>query len=254
MSRENHTITDDMLNAYVDNQLSENDKNKVEEYLRVHPDAAERVAAYQIQNEYLHQLFDEPPSEDITTIKFPNGGQATRKPRVAFNIAASVALLSIGAISGWISHDQLQTKQIPLATFTQAAGVAHAVYSAEVLHPVEVTAEQEQHLVNWLSKRLKTKVKAPNLTELGWQLMGGRLLSTASGPAAQFMYENEAKERVTLYIRSDIPNNSQTTFQFKQSQSVNIFYWVDGPVGYALSSQIQRAKLLPITQRVYHQQ
>ena len=53
------------------------------------------------------------------------------------------------------------------------AAVAHAVYSPEVRHPVEVGADQEQHLVTWLSKRLGLKIKAPKLDEAGMALVGG---------------------------------------------------------------------------------
>ena len=43
------------------------------------------------------------------------------------------------------------------------AANAHAVYVPEVRHPVEVGADQEAHLVQWLSKRLAVPVRAPAL-------------------------------------------------------------------------------------------
>ena len=55
-------------------------------------------------------------------------------------------------------------------------------------HPVEVGADDEQHLVNWLSKRLGVKVRAPKLDDAGMSLVGGRLLPGENGPVAQFMY------------------------------------------------------------------
>ena len=50
------------------------------------------------------------------------------------------------------------------ATLPQRAALAQAVYEPEVLHPVEVGAEQEAHLVKWLSKRLEHKVVEQNVT------------------------------------------------------------------------------------------
>lgn len=58
---------------------------------------------------------------------------------------------------------------------------ARAVYSPEVRHPVEVWALQEDHLVAWLSKRLDTTLKCPSLAELGYELVGVRLLSGEMG-------------------------------------------------------------------------
>src|SRR5204863_1436 len=77
------------------------------------------------------------------------------------------------------------------------AAVAHAVYSPEVRHPVEVGADDEQHLLTWLSKRLGAKVRAPKLDEVGMSLVGGRLLPGDSGPVAQFMYQSQNGRRAT---------------------------------------------------------
>ena len=103
-----------------------------------------------------------------------------------------------------------------IATFAQQAASAHVVYTPEVLHPVEVGADQEAHLVKWLSKRLGADIKAPSLVSVGYQLLGGRLLPGDSGPAAQFMYNNESGKRLTLYVRTKAKDNEATEFRFEQ--------------------------------------
>ncbi len=54
--------------------------------------------------------------------------------------------------------------------------------------------------MTWLSNRLKRSMTIPSLTEYGFQLVSVRLLPGEEGPAAQFMYQNAAGERLTLYI------------------------------------------------------
>ena len=54
--------------------------------------------------------------------------------------------------------------------FARDAMAAHVVYSPEVRHPVEVAAAEQQHLVQWLSKRLGTQLKAPVLQAQGFDL------------------------------------------------------------------------------------
>ncbi|RYF59731.1 MAG: hypothetical protein EOO29_48750 [Comamonadaceae bacterium] len=49
--------------------------------------------------------------------------------------------------------------------FAQQAAVAHAVYQPEVRHAVEVPAAQQEHLVQWLSKRLSRPLKLPVLAD-----------------------------------------------------------------------------------------
>jgi len=58
-------------------------------------------------------------------------------------------------------------------------------------HPVEVQADEEKHLVNWLSKRLGTTLKAPKLGPLGTNLWAVAAVRTA-GPVAHFMYQDGA--------------------------------------------------------------
>ena len=126
--------------------------------------------------------------------------------------------------------------------FVHRAAAAHATYSPEVRHPVEVGADQEQHLVAWLSKRLGATVRAPKLESVGYSLVGGRLLpgeispgGTAS-PVAHFMYQCKQGTRVTLYVRTDVGGNRETAFRYSTEGNVKVFYWIDHKLGYALSS------------------
>ena len=77
---------------------------------------------------------------------------------------------------------------------------AHRLYSVEVRHPVEVAADDEAHMSTWLSRRLGKSIKPPPLAGAGFRLVGGRLLPADGKPAAQFMYENAAGQRLTLYF------------------------------------------------------
>jgi anti-sigma factor RsiW len=134
------------------------------------------------------------------------------------------------------------------------AAVAHATYSPEVRHPVEVGADDEQHLVNWLSKRLGVKVRAPKLEEAGMSLVGGRLLPGESGPVALFMYQSQNGRRLTLYVRTEVSRNRETAFRYARENNVGVFYWIDREVGYALASaDLSKDELLRLANLVYKQ-
>jgi anti-sigma factor RsiW len=62
-----------------------------------------------------------------------------------------------------------------------------------------------------LSKRLGRQLVVPDLAVAGFRLMGGRLLPAEDGPAAQFMYENANRDRLTLYLRAGV--GDETAFQ-----------------------------------------
>jgi anti-sigma factor RsiW len=140
--------------------------------------------------------------------------------------------------------------------FVQQAAVAFALYQPEQRHPVEVAAAQQEHLVQWLSKRLGRPLKIPALGSEGFELVGGRLLPGLPAAArAQFMYQNAAGLRITLYLGAlETPDVAQeTAFRFHTEGPVASFYWVDQGFGYALSGELPRATLLALATSVHRQ-
>jgi anti-sigma factor RsiW len=126
----------------------------------------------------------------------------------------------------------------------------------EVRHPVEVSSAEEKHLVAWLSKRLDAPLRAPSLAAFGYQLLGGRLLPPTSprdpAPLALLMYENAQGKRLTLLVKREA-NNAETSFRFSEDQGARVFYWIDGPFGYALAGDLDRSELQKIARGVYQQ-
>ena len=229
------SFTEAELHEYVDGRLPERRRAELEAYLAAHPEEAARLAAYRAQAERLREVFapvlDEPVPQRLTLASGP------RRSRVV-NIAASLAWVAIGAIAGWQLHTFFTGRSAPVAetTIPRRAAIAHATYSPEVRHPVEVGADQESHLVAWLSKRLGAKVRAPNLESAGYSLVGGRLLPGESGPVAQFMYQCKQGTRVTLYVRTGVADQKETAFRYSDEGNVRVFYWIDRTYGYAVSS------------------
>ena len=166
--------------------------------------------------------------------------------------AAAVALILVGGAGGWWLHG-LQGDQGPaVAGLAERAALAYTVFTPEVLHPVEVTAENEAHLVKWLSKRLGAPLRAPTLSGLGYGLVGGRLLADRRGPAALFVYENQRGERLTVYVRRAAAGK-ETAFRYTYKDRVGVFYWIDGPLAYAIAGEIEKPRLLEVANVIYRQ-
>jgi anti-sigma factor RsiW len=125
------------------------------------------------------------------------------------------------------------------------------MFVAETVHPVEVAATQQAHLVQWLSKRVGHKLTTPDLSARGFALMGGRLLPTGSAAAAQFMYENSAGQRLTLYIR--VSTSADTEFRFAQNGEIGAFSWVEDGLRFAMVGATGRDDLLALAEIVYRQ-
>jgi len=249
-------VTESDLQAYADGELPESRRADVAAWLAAHPDDAERIEGYRRLAEELRgtyeSVLDEPVPERLSRALRP--ARARRVALIGLWVVLSAAL---GGIAGWHLHS---TQVLPAAATDPAdmmarrAAVAHATYSPEVRHPVEVGADQEAHLVKWLSKRLGTQLRAPQLESVGYSLVGGRLLPGESGPAAHFMYQCNRGTRVTLYVRGDMGSNRSTAFRFAREGNVRVFYWVDSKMGYALSSgDINKEDLLNVANAAYQQ-
>jgi anti-sigma factor RsiW len=246
------------FHALADGRLSAQRAAQVRAWLDQHPDDAAKVHAWQRQRESLHALFDpvldEPVPIALQRSAMPRSWRQSALPK----IAASLLWLALGAAAGFFARGMPQlpgaspSALAAAAALPREAAIAHAVYTPEVRHPVEVGADQEAHLVQWLSKRLGTQLVIPDLNRQGFALVGGRLLATDEGPAAQFMYQDVAGNRLTLYVRHD-GKDAGTAFRFASEGDVGVFYWVDGAFGYALSGKLGRERLLAAAQASHRQ-
>ena len=88
-------------------------------------------------------------------------------------LALGVACMTIGAAAGWFGRGVAEVT-VPMQRFANDALVSHVVFSPESKHVVEVPADEEAHLVTWLSRRLDAQLHIPDLTSLGYRLIGGR--------------------------------------------------------------------------------
>ena len=257
MSAADDPVTDTDLQAFVDGRLDDARRSAVEAWLAARPEEAERVAEYRKLGEGLRAAYDPVLSEAVPR-RLRNAGRAPRRwPRFALAAGWMSLGAALGTIAGWQLHSAIRASTQVTADavlMARRAAIAHATYSPEVRHPVEVGADQEQHLVAWLSKRLGVKVRAPKLEEAGMSLVGGRLLPGEAGPVAHFMYQTANGRRLTMYVRAEASKNRETAFRYARENNVSVFYWIDRDCGYALASaDLSREELLHVATLVYKQ-
>lgn len=261
-------LTDDELHAFVDGLLKPVARQAIEERLLHQPDASSRLANWRAQRDALRalhtHLLESPVPQQMRDVllRADPANRQTHDWRHWGGIAAGMVL----AFSlGWLSHGSLpgnvetpgMARQGSLA-FSHQAAMAHLVYSPEIRHAVEVSASEQAHLVQWLSKRLGKPLAVPDLGTQGFQLMGGRLLPGDAGAHAQFMYQDPNGIRLTLYMGALDTGSigeagGETAFRYSDDGSVPRFYWVDQGFGYALAGHVSREALMKLA-RVVHSQ
>jgi len=269
MSNEAFAISEEEIHAYVDGMLPEARRAEIEQRLEHDPQLAQRISQYYALNHMLHARYDRVLNEPLPTrLRGDPGRRGAWLRRLDWRLlggmaAALVVGIGIGAnADAWRrtvpSFGGELARRAPTGldtgeSFARQSAIAHVIYAPEVRRPVEVGADREQELVKWVSNRLGADVRPPILTRTGFSLMGGRLLPSNHGPVAQFMYHDANGERITLCISHRDLAADVTAFRLYQDGPVNVFYWIDGKFGYAVSGGIDRQRLLELAHDVHAQ-
>jgi anti-sigma factor RsiW len=214
-------ISDSMLHAYVDGHLSPQQRKSVEAYLLAHPEIRRESHERRLLNQSLHELFDPAldrpvPATVLALLQANNPGEAASsantivpstfgtKPAAhwLFQSIAAGVLVMVGGLLGWVMHG-VPGVSVPARVALESLAVdAHRVYARETRHAVEVPAPEQKHLMSWLSARLGESVGPANLSALGYELLGGRLLPAEGKPAGMYLYRGAQEVTLTYYITS----------------------------------------------------
>jgi anti-sigma factor RsiW len=249
MTDRDSPVTADELHAYIDGEIPEDRRSAVEAWLAFHPEDAARVAEWRAQADTIRARYgaiaSDPVSARFDLSKLASAGRSWR----VVAVVAATAFLA-GAIAGWIAHSASAVGPSTFDILNAEALSAHKLYIAEVRHPIEVRAA-EQHLMPWLSRRVGTTLRAPDLESFSLKLLGGRLLPGPIGPAALFMYESPTGERYTLYCSKSIA--PRTALRYHPAEGVAAVQWIESDIGYVVSGPADRDRLIQIAQTAYEQ-
>ena len=163
--RRNFPIGEDELQAFVDERLDGDGHAAVEALLAAHPDLAERIGAERRQRAILRARLEAKFAEPVPArLRIANLRTARRTfwARSWASAAAAIVLFVAGATAGWFANGIAPPPPAlaPTASVAQGAQAAYRTFVVEVAHPVEVGVQQEEHLLQWLSKRLGRKLAA----------------------------------------------------------------------------------------------
>lgn len=250
-------ITEADLISYVDGQLEDQRRDAVRAHLASSPADARKVATWQQQNATLTALYGPvdagvlPERLDVYRIERRLRAERANWRNMA---AASVLVLAVGLTGGWFGRALVSQGAEPAHSIVADAMQAHKLFASEVLHPVEVRADAENaaSLPKWLSKRLDRKLNIPDLTRHGLSLVGGRVLPSSEGAAAQLMYEDKGGQRVTLYIVA-AADSRDSTMRRSSVGSLETVSWDDETIRCALVGNLPSERMDAIAKDTYQQ-
>lgn len=230
-------ITEDELNGFIDETLDARRQPEIVAYLEAHPDVAKRVAGMCEQRDMLRAALAPvaeeplPPELDLARL-VETRWRPRRRPRWAA-AAAAIALVILGGAGGWSLRGLSQTPQEGVAALAHEALASYAVYAPDRVRPVEIRADDRAQLVDWISQRLGRPVTVPDLSGSDYRFMGGRIVATAHGPAALFMYDDDKGSRLVMLARP-MTVDANAAMARHTVDGVSGFSWADNGLGYSL--------------------
>jgi anti-sigma factor RsiW len=258
MTAAERPISTDELHAYVDDGLDSARRIEVEDYLERQPELARQVAVYRAQRDALRSALAShagapiPPELNLSRLL-----EARLQRRPAWWRAAAIALLclGVGGVAGWYVGASPGPDRLHLAMslLQQQAVASHAVFATDGKHPIEIAAAEREHLTRWLSNRLQRNVAPPDLSGLGYRLLGGRLLATErGGAAALFVYDNARGDRLSVLLRPMARELKAGRTDIAQG-ALNGCTWIDSGMGYAVIAAIPDDTLDRVADQVSRQ-
>ncbi len=247
-------ISEEDLQAYVDDRLEIARQAEVSAYLELHPDLRRRVETYRAQRTALRAALQpaaEEPIPGALNLHRIVEDQKRGRPAIGWrNLAAGLALLAIGATGGW-SLRSAETGGV--GVLAREAADSFRVYGSDHIHPVELRADDSAELAGWVTASLGRAVQIPDLAQAGYRFMGGRIVPTAHGAAAMFMYDNDHGIRLAMLVRPMVSEQDASMSEHALGD-IKGYAWAEKGLGYSLVGDVAPEQIHPLADEIRRQE
>lgn len=246
-------LTDELLVAYVDGELSAETRASVRERVAHDPVAQGKIKDMEDTAALLRAAFgdgiagDGGSNDNVIPLK-PSARRRTfgNHPFTTGLAAAAAIALVVGAglfMSPFKSDGR--------AGFMADVAAYHEVYARETEHLAEVPASRKDHIEDWLGSRLARKLSIPDLSSKGWAFEGGRLLAEDGQPIAQLLYTAPGRQPIAVCItHSDQPESKPTAYD--PGKGIRVAAWDANGYLYIVVGALEKPELEILAEQVRH--
>jgi anti-sigma factor RsiW len=237
------------LSAYLDGELDGSGRARVEKVLNDDPEAAARLSGYRRRDAALRAGFATLP-QPAKLLVWPKSARTAPGARGGRLAAAALLVACIGAIAlGWWNHAEWRATDRELASLFQDATNADLIYSAR---PEADGSGIQEQLSARLAAVLGARIKTPDLSALGFRLVGALEFVTAQPPAVLLVYRDGRGREVSCYFRR-APTAAETGFRQGQLAGTKVLYRLTDRVAYAVLGALEPGELRRIAEAAYAQ-
>ena len=229
--------SNELLHAYLDQQLDEPTRLAVEAYLASHPDTAAQVAGWRQDAQHLRAALanlEHLPGNPRLDPQAIRQRRRHGQRRLLATAAALILAVGIGGVGGWQARSQnLLAANPPM----QDALEAHRLFALGPNQAVDLQPRDTAALQGWLDQHFQHASRLPDMQAYGLRTVGARLLATEQGPAALLLFEDAQGQRTSLYLRSPGSLYAQMPNGARADGELQARYWSQSGYNYALVSE-----------------
>jgi len=158
-------------------------------------------------------------------------------------IPAAVALVMVTTIGALLAMNRLQSSHEQLIASAVLAG---HIRSLQPGHLIDVPSSDRHTVKPWFQGRLDFSPPVPDLSDLGWPLVGGRLDYVDGRPVAALVYQRRM-HNINVFLW---PNRGSADNAIRQedAQGYQIIHWNGAETTYWVVSDLNNAELLEFAQ------
>lgn len=239
-------LSDAVLTGYLDGELSEDERARVEDALLRDPSARYRLAVLERGGKAISAAFDamlDDAPDDRLTERFSGAvaqshraaAEPPREPvsRLVLALAACLLLVVGGAI-GFLAGQARERGALPASEqWLQAVAQQVSLYGPASLAEVSLTPADAQKRLTTLSAALDLSLQPSAVALPGLTLRRIDLLRVAGRPLGQLLYEGSTRGPVALCIIAEADEGATAQVR-RRIAGMNLVYWNAGGHGFLL--------------------
>ncbi len=240
-------IAEEDLHAFIDGELEGERRAAAEAAIDADENLRRQAAGFRADKERLSRLhadlLREPvPGEWIALIE----SRASPRRRPLSREIAALAAAVLLVIGGVFAYRQLGPREEPIIEEALAARTGSTVANEAVAVGPPVGATVASRVV---STALNMRLKAPDLTAMGYRLSGVRVYSDVpGGKAVEILYRKDGNRVFALYLRH--PNGEPRFDQFRLGR-LRICIWQDDVLGTVMTGEMSAAEMQRLASLAY---
>ena len=246
MTNPQRQMDDVELGAFIDGELGAARRAEIAKLIESDAAIAERVAAFQEDKALLRKLYAPIADKPIPTAWRKRIEEYSNRPRARFTyqVMAAIAATLVFAVGGLVAWQQLKPQRNPDIIAEALAARSDAIHPEAVIVASNATSASQT-----LSRVLQMRVKAPDLTRMGYRLRTIQIYTgAADAHAVELTYRNAQAQSFTLYIRR--PNGPPRFDQF-ETGSVRVCIWQDDVLGTVMAGKMSAPEMQHLAALTY---